>query len=108
MNIFTDMRTSHRRTRCVGETRRRPKNGDVKLTSHFVGGHDPAWPFVQHYHGLNGSSEADHMNRLMYIDLKTQLVDAYMEKTDKEGQARGSGPDAHNTAYRLRNAKYRF
>jgi hypothetical protein len=27
------MKTSHRRTRCVGETRRRPKNGDIELIS---------------------------------------------------------------------------
>lgn len=49
--------------------------------------HDPAWAYPHYYSNLNGSSAADHLNRLMYIDLKTWLVDGYMEKTDKATMA---------------------
>jgi asparagine synthase (glutamine-hydrolysing) len=52
-----------------------------------VSGYDPAWPFPPYYAGLNGSSTADHLNRMMYVDLKTLLVDAYMEKVDKATMA---------------------
>ncbi len=52
-----------------------------------VAGYDPAWPYAQHYQRLNGTSAADHLNRLMFVDLKTHLVDAYMEKTDKATMA---------------------
>jgi asparagine synthase (glutamine-hydrolysing) len=54
-----------------------------------IGEYDPSWPYQHYYHGLNGSSSADHLNRLMYIDLKTWLADAYMEKTDKATMACG-------------------
>jgi asparagine synthase (glutamine-hydrolysing) len=54
-----------------------------------VGSYDPVWPYEHYYHGLNGSSATDHLNRLMYVDLKTWLADAYMEKADKATMACG-------------------
>jgi asparagine synthase (glutamine-hydrolysing) len=54
-----------------------------------LGSYDPAWPYEHYYHGLNGSSATDHLNRLMYVDLKTWLADAYMEKADKATMACG-------------------
>jgi len=54
-----------------------------------LGSYDPAWPYEHYYHGLNGSSATDHLNRLMYMDLKTWLADAYMEKADKATMACG-------------------
>jgi asparagine synthase (glutamine-hydrolysing) len=50
-------------------------------------GHDPAAPYPNLYGRLNGGSTADHLNRLMYVDVKTWLADAYMEKTDKATMA---------------------
>jgi asparagine synthase (glutamine-hydrolysing) len=50
-------------------------------------GHDPSWPFPRYYWNLNGATAADHLNRLMYVDLKTLLADAYLEKTDKATMA---------------------
>src|SRR5947199_1031514 len=38
---------------------------------------------------MNGSSATDHLNRLMYVDLKKWLADAYMEKADKATMACG-------------------
>src|SRR5262249_10350590 len=52
-----------------------------------VTGHDPAWPYPRYYQGLNGATAGDHLNCLMYVDFKTLLVDAYMEKTDKATMA---------------------
>jgi len=52
-----------------------------------LAGYDPAWPYPHYYGALNGKTANDHTNRLMYIDLKTLLVDAYMEKTDKATMA---------------------
>ncbi len=49
--------------------------------------HDPAWPYPHYYARLNSSIAADHLNRLMYVDLKTWLADVYMEKTDKVAMA---------------------
>ena len=49
--------------------------------------HDPAWTFPHYYHRLNGATANDHLNRLMYVDVKTWLVDAYMEKADKATMA---------------------
>ena len=49
--------------------------------------HDPAADYPRHYEALNGSSPPDHLNRLMYVDLKSWLPDAYMEKTDKATMA---------------------
>jgi asparagine synthase (glutamine-hydrolysing) len=52
-----------------------------------VGDYDPAWPYPRYYPALNGATAADHLNRLMYMDLKTWLPDAYMEKIDKATMA---------------------
>ncbi|MEW6505801.1 MAG: asparagine synthase (glutamine-hydrolyzing) [Chloroflexota bacterium] len=52
-----------------------------------VGDHDPAWAYPHYYANLKSSSADDHLNRLMYVDLKTWLADAYMEKTDKATMA---------------------
>ena len=49
--------------------------------------HDPAEPYARHYAALNGSSAADHLNRLMYTDLMTWLPDTYLEKVDKASMA---------------------
>jgi asparagine synthase (glutamine-hydrolysing) len=49
--------------------------------------HDPVAGRAAHYGRLDGASSADHLNRLMYMDLKTLLVDAYLEKTDKASMA---------------------
>ncbi|MDQ4142564.1 MAG: asparagine synthase (glutamine-hydrolyzing) [Actinomycetota bacterium] len=51
-----------------------------------VGDYDPAWSYDEYYGGLR-STAADHLNRLMYVDLKTWLPDMYMEKTDKATMA---------------------
>jgi asparagine synthase (glutamine-hydrolysing) len=45
-----------------------------------VGDHDPGQDFHRHYAALR---TRDHLNRLMYVDLKTWLPDDYLEKTDK-------------------------
>ena len=51
-----------------------------------VADHEPArmYPF---YYQTPSASKLDHLNRLMYLDLKTWLVDGYMEKTDKATMA---------------------
>ena len=49
--------------------------------------YDPAWSYPHYYAALNGHTASDHLNRLMYVDLKTWLVDGYMEKTDKATMA---------------------
>jgi asparagine synthase (glutamine-hydrolysing) len=49
--------------------------------------YDPAWQYPLYYSRLNCGTATDHLNRLMYTDLKTLLVDAYMEKTDKATMA---------------------
>lgn len=54
--------------------------------SRLLDGHDPARSYPRHYRRLGG---ADHLNRLMYVDVKTWLPDAYLEKTDKATMARG-------------------
>jgi asparagine synthase (glutamine-hydrolysing) len=51
-----------------------------------VAEHDPAWPYPHYYASLS-STAPDHLNRLMYLDLKTLLADVYMEKTDKATMA---------------------
>src|SRR5438270_11595009 len=50
-------------------------------------GFDPVWPYPHYYAALNGSTANDHLNRMMYVDLKTLLVDMYMEKVDKAAMA---------------------
>jgi asparagine synthase (glutamine-hydrolysing) len=54
-----------------------------------VAGYDPAWQYPRNYWRLNGTSASDHLNRLMYIDLKTLLADSYLEKVDKATMACG-------------------
>jgi asparagine synthase (glutamine-hydrolysing) len=50
-------------------------------------GHDPVGLYPALYRRLNGRPPADHLNRLMYVDVKTWLADAYLEKTDKATMA---------------------
>jgi asparagine synthase (glutamine-hydrolysing) len=52
-----------------------------------VQAHDPVEIYQRQYGRLNGRVQADHLNRLMYTDLKTWLADDYMEKTDKATMA---------------------
>ncbi|MEZ4617174.1 MAG: asparagine synthase (glutamine-hydrolyzing) [Caldilineaceae bacterium] len=52
-----------------------------------IGDYDPAWRYPELYGALNGKTASDHLNRLMYVDLKNWLVDMYMEKTDKATMA---------------------
>ncbi len=52
-----------------------------------VGDYDPSWPYPHYYPALDGKTASDHLNRLLYVDLKTWLVDAYMEKVDKATMA---------------------
>jgi asparagine synthase (glutamine-hydrolysing) len=47
--------------------------------------YDPVWAYPHYYNAP--AAGADHLNRLMYVDLKTLLADAYMEKTDKATMA---------------------
>jgi asparagine synthase (glutamine-hydrolysing) len=54
-----------------------------------VDAHNPAAPYHRYYHALNGDAASDHLNRLMYVDLKTLLADGYMEKVDKATMACG-------------------
>ena len=52
-----------------------------------VADHDPVAPYLHYYHALDGKCASDHLNRMMYVDLKTLLVDGYMEKLDKATMA---------------------
>jgi len=49
-------------------------------------GYDAEWPYASFYGQLK-SEASDHLNRLMYVDFKTLLADAYMEKADKATMA---------------------
>jgi asparagine synthase (glutamine-hydrolysing) len=51
--------------------------------------HDPDAGYRRHYAHLNGSRAGGHLNRLMYVDVKSWLADAYTEKTDKTTMACG-------------------
>jgi asparagine synthase (glutamine-hydrolysing) len=67
-----------------------PEMQSELLSSDLVGqlrDHDAAALYPAHYARLNGGAAGDHLNRLMYVDLKTWLADAYMEKTDKATMA---------------------
>jgi asparagine synthase (glutamine-hydrolysing) len=48
-----------------------------------LGDYDPAWSYPYYYAGMSGNVVGDHLNNLMYVDLKTWLADVYMEKMDK-------------------------
>src|SRR5262249_40126937 len=52
-----------------------------------VGNYDLLLPYRRLYPALNGNTASDHLNRLMYTDLKTWMVDGYLEKTDKATMA---------------------
>ena len=52
-----------------------------------IGDHDPAGAYPRLYAHLNGGASGGHLNRLMYVDVKTWLPDAYMEKVDKATMA---------------------
>lgn len=53
-----------------------------------VADYDPTWPYAHYYNRpLNGNGLLDHLNRIMYIDLKTWLADTFMEKVDKATMA---------------------
>jgi asparagine synthase (glutamine-hydrolysing) len=52
-----------------------------------LGAHDPAWVYSHYYHRMNPNTANDHLNRIMYVDLKTWLPDAFMEKVDKATMA---------------------
>jgi asparagine synthase (glutamine-hydrolysing) len=54
-----------------------------------VSNHDPTRRHRAYYRALNGNAASDHLNRLMYVDFKTLLVDGYMEKLDKATMACG-------------------
>lgn len=51
--------------------------------SEAINDYDPAWAYPHYY----DRTQLDPLNRLMYVDLKTWLVDTYMEKTDKASMA---------------------
>lgn len=50
-------------------------------------GHNPFAPYAHYYDRAKRFPCSDHLNRLMYIDLKTWLPDAYLEKADKATMA---------------------
>jgi asparagine synthase (glutamine-hydrolysing) len=49
--------------------------------------YDSIWPYPYFYAGPKKVGNKDHINTLLYIDLKTWLPDAYMEKVDKATMA---------------------
>ncbi len=58
------------------------------LISGRVGSYEPNWQYDHYYrHSQNGRSPVDHLNRLMYVDVKTWLPDTYLEKLDKATMA---------------------
>jgi asparagine synthase (glutamine-hydrolysing) len=69
---------------CSADMRRELLSADVLEAA---AAHDPAWPYPHYYQSLNGRSAGDHVNRLMYVDVKTWLADDYMEKIDKATMA---------------------
>jgi asparagine synthase (glutamine-hydrolysing) len=52
-----------------------------------VAEHDPGWYYPYYYARLKPPACVDHLNHLLYIDLKSWLPDAYMEKVDKAAMA---------------------
>lgn len=53
-----------------------------------IGDFDPLRPYTHYYRGpQNGGEALDHLNRIMYVDLKTWLPDTFMEKVDKATMA---------------------
>ena len=66
-----------------------------------VSGYDPTGTHQGYYHALNGATANDHLNRMMYVDCKTLLVDGYMEKLDKTTMACGLEARVPLLDYRL-------
>ena len=55
-----------------------------------IADYDSSWQYSHYYHKkMNRGSDLDHLNRLMYVDLKTWLPDTFMEKVDKATMAFG-------------------
>ncbi len=53
-----------------------------------IADYDPAWVYPYYYQRpLRGPKPLDHLNRIMYLDLKTWLADTFMEKVDKATMA---------------------
>jgi asparagine synthase (glutamine-hydrolysing) len=53
-----------------------------------LGDYDPTWQYAHFYNRTGGKMPPlDHLNRMMYVDLKTWLADVYMEKVDKATMA---------------------
>jgi len=52
-----------------------------------IAGYDPQWPYPHYYHRVWNGKTQDHLNRVMYVDLKTWLSDVFMEKVDKATMA---------------------
>ncbi|MBI5464313.1 MAG: asparagine synthase (glutamine-hydrolyzing) [Ignavibacteriales bacterium] len=55
-----------------------------------IGDHDPRSSYAYYYHlPKERKALSDHLNRIMYVDVKTWLVDTFMEKVDKATMAFG-------------------
>ena len=52
-----------------------------------ISGYDNQKLYSRYYQALSPSTAADHINRLMYTDLKMLLPDGYLEKVDKAAMA---------------------
>jgi asparagine synthase (glutamine-hydrolysing) len=52
-----------------------------------MAGYDPAWPYRQYRAQSDRLAADDPLNRLLYTDVKSWLVDTYLEKTDKATMA---------------------
>jgi asparagine synthase (glutamine-hydrolysing) len=53
-----------------------------------AGDYDPTWQYSRFYNrNRSDRPPMDHLNRLMYVDVKTWLADVYMEKVDKATMA---------------------
>lgn len=61
--------------------------GDLLQPSVAADDHDPFAPYPHYYDRAKRFPRSDHLNRLMYVDLKTWLPDAYLEKADKATMA---------------------
>jgi asparagine synthase (glutamine-hydrolysing) len=51
--------------------------------------YDPLQIYSRYYSGLSHRAADDHVNRLLYMDVKTWLPDTYLEKVDKATMACG-------------------
>lgn len=48
--------------------------------------YDPTWQYSHYYESARGE-KLDHLNRIMYVDVKTWLADTFLEKVDKASMA---------------------